>query len=120
MDHCPAGEAARRVVEVGCEQFFGLSGYVSGPRRTNLGVRTYEWLAMLTSIVQNVFIGDKWVANEYLERCKKGKWTKMNDDEALKCWNLERIIDAEEGGVEMPQPLTFDDLLQEEDISEGE
>ncbi len=50
-----------------------------------------------------------------MERCKKGKWTKTNDDEALKCWNLERIIDAEDRGVEMPAALTFDDLLQEED-----
>jgi hypothetical protein len=53
-----------------------------------------------------------------LERCKKGKWAKMNDDEALKCWNLERIIDAEEKGMEMPQPLTFNDLLVEEEIEE--
>ena len=29
-------EAARRVVEVGCEQFFGLSGYISSPRRSRL------------------------------------------------------------------------------------
>jgi hypothetical protein len=71
--------------EVGCDRFVGLSGYVSGPRQTNLGVRIYERLAMLTSIVQNIFINDNWVANKYLERCKKGKWTKMNDDEALKC-----------------------------------
>ena len=111
-------EAARRIVEVGCERFFGLSGYVSGPRRTNLGVRTYERLAMLTSIVQNVFIDDNWVANEYLERCKKGKWTKKNDDEALKCWNLERIIDAEEKGMEKLQPLIIYDLLGEEEIEE--
>jgi hypothetical protein len=100
------------------ERFFGLSGYVSGPRQTNLGVRTYKRLAMLTSIVQNVFIDDNWVANEYLERCKKGKWTKKNDDEALKCWNLERIIDAEEKGMEKPQPLTINDLLGEEEIEE--
>ena len=73
---------------------------------------------MLTSIVQNVFIDDNWVANEYLERCKKGKWTKTNDDEALKCWNLERIIDAEEKGMKMPLPLTFNDLLGEEEILE--
>jgi hypothetical protein len=111
-------EAARRVVEVGCEQFFGLSGYVSGPRRTKLCVRTHEHLAMLMSTVQNVFIDDNWVANEYLERCKKGKWTKKNDDEALKCWNLERIIDAEEKGMEKPQPLTINDLLGEEEIEE--
>jgi hypothetical protein len=112
-------EAVRRVVEVGCERFFGLSGYVLGPRQTNLGVRTYERLAMLTSIVQNVFIDNKLVANEYLERCKKGKWTKMNDDKALKCWNLERIIDAESKGAEKPQPLTLNDLLGEEEIEEA-
>jgi hypothetical protein len=43
--------------------------------------------------------------NEYLERCKKVKWTKNSDDEALKCWNLKRIIDAEEKVIEKPQPL---------------
>ena len=113
-------EAARRTVEVGCERFFGLSGYVSGPRRTNLGVRTYERLAMLTSIVQNVFIDDNWVANEYLERCKKGSWTKKSDDDALKCWNLERIIDAQERGIEKPLLVTFNDLLGEEESGEVE
>ncbi len=39
-------ETARHIVEVGCEQFFGLSGYVSGPRQTYLGVRMYERLAL--------------------------------------------------------------------------
>jgi len=93
---------------------------VSGPRRTNLGVRTYERLAMLTSIVQNVFIDDNWVANEYLERCKKGSWTKKSDDDALKCWNLERIIDAQERGIEKPPLVTFNDLLGEEEEESGE
>merc|ERR1711862_1073045 len=45
--------ASIRVVEVGCERFFSLSGYISSPLRTQLGVRTYERLAMLASIVQN-------------------------------------------------------------------
>ncbi len=40
-------EASRRVVEVGCERFFGLSGYISSPRQTRLGVRNYERLAIL-------------------------------------------------------------------------
>jgi hypothetical protein len=113
-------EAARRTVEVGCERFFGLSGYVSGPRQTNLGVRTYERLAMLTSIVQNVFIDDNWVATEYLERCKKGKWTKKSNEDALKCWNLERIIDAEEKGTEKPQLMKLNDLLGEREEEEEE
>ena len=55
-------EAARRIVEVGCERFFCLSGYVSEPRQTNLGVRIYKRLAMLTSILHKVFIDDNWVA----------------------------------------------------------
>ncbi len=106
-------EAARRVVEVGCEQFFDLSGYVSRPRRTKLRVRTYERLAMLTSIEQNVFIDDNWVVNEYLNRCEKGKWTKQGNDDALKCWNLERIINAEEMGVETPVEMILGNLMEE-------
>ena len=47
-------EAARQVVEVGCEQFFGLSVYILSPRRSRMGVRTYERVAMLASIIQNV------------------------------------------------------------------
>ena len=43
--------ASRRVAEVGCERFFSISGYVSAPRRTRLCVRTYERLAMLSSIL---------------------------------------------------------------------
>ena len=81
-------EAAGKVVEVGCERFFGLAGYVSSPRRTRLGVRTYERLAMLASIVQSVFIDNEWVAKEYLRRCKNGSWKKGRTDDAVKCWNL--------------------------------
>ena len=31
--------------------------------------------------------------------------------EAVKCWNLERLIDAELVGGSKPEPLTVDDLL---------
>ena len=44
-------EAARRVVEVGCEQLVGLSGYILSLRRSRLGVRTYKCVAMLASIL---------------------------------------------------------------------
>ncbi len=57
-------ESSRHVVEVGCEHFFGLSGYISSPRRTRLGVRTYERLAMLVFIVHTDYIDDTWVAAE--------------------------------------------------------
>ncbi len=95
-------QAARGVVEVECEQFFGLSGYISSPRRSRLGVRTYEHVAMLASIIQSVYIDNKCVAPQYIEQFKKGSWKKENTEEALKCWNLERIIDAEQQGKDAP------------------
>jgi hypothetical protein len=39
-------KASTWVVKFGCERFFALSGYVSAPRRTRLGVRCYEHLAI--------------------------------------------------------------------------
>jgi hypothetical protein len=112
--------ASRRVVEVGCERFFGLSGYISSPRRTRLGVRNYERLAMLASILQNVYIDPALVANEYLRRCKAGMWKKENTEEALKCWNLERVLEAKSLGQSLPAELTMDDLVMEEhDSSQG-
>jgi hypothetical protein len=103
-------------VEVGCERFFGLSGYISSPRQTRLRlrVRTYEHLAMLASIVHTVYIDNAWVALEYLRRCKAGTWKKEHTVEAAKCWNLERILDAEQRGQPMPKELTMDDLINED------
>ncbi len=103
-------DASRCVVEVRCERFFGLSGYVSSPWRTQLGVHNYERLAMLSSIVQNVYVDEKWVAQEYLRRCKMNKWKKADDDDALKCWNCERILDAERLGLPKPAELTMADI----------
>ncbi|KAL7517279.1 hypothetical protein ACHAWF_000117 [Thalassiosira exigua] len=61
-------DAAMKVVEVGCKRFFFLSGYVSAPCHTQLGVRIYKRLVLLSSILQNMYIDDNWVANEYLRQ----------------------------------------------------
>jgi hypothetical protein len=103
-------EAARRIVEVGCGHFFGLSGYISSPRRSRLGVRTYERVAMLVSIIQNVYIDNNRVAKQYIERSKKGSWNKENTEDAVKCWNLECTIDAEKQGRDRPDELRLEDL----------
>ena len=66
---------------------------------------------MLAYIMQNVFIDPKWVADEYLRRCKAGKWKKGPAEDALKCFNLERIIDAEVFGLNKPDELTLDDYM---------
>jgi hypothetical protein len=103
-------EASCCVVEIGCERFFGLSGYLSSPWCTRLGVRNYEQLAMLSSIVHNVYVDEKWVAKEYLRRCKINKWKKADDDVALKCWNCERMLDAKQLGLPNPAELIMADI----------
>jgi hypothetical protein len=107
-------EASHCVTEVGCKLFFNLSGYISSPQRTRLEVRTYERLAMLASIMQVVYIDPEWVACEYMRRTRAGVW-KAADNEALKCFNLERILDAETQGHLEPPELTMEDLLRELD-----
>ena len=47
-------EAALKNVEVGCKRFFSLYGCVPAPRRTHLGVRTYERIALLASIAKSL------------------------------------------------------------------
>mgnify|MGYP006170537491 FL=1 len=99
---------------MGCKHFFGLSGYISSPRQSLLGVRNYERLAMLACILRTVYIDLELVAKEYLQRCKVGAWKTKNTEDALKCWNLERILDAESYGITLPAELTLDDLVNEE------
>ena len=99
-----------RVVEVGCERFFSMSGYTSNPRRARLDVRSYERIAMLSHILRNIYIDDKLVAEEYSRRAKSGAWKKENMEEALKCWNLERILEAETFGQHVPADLTMQEF----------
>ena len=56
------------------------------------------------------------MAKEHLQRCKKGAWKKENTEEALKCWNLERIIDADLMGDSQPLELTIDELVNEGEV----
>jgi hypothetical protein len=100
-------EASWGVTEVSCERFFGLSGYVSSLRRSMLGVRNYERLALLASNLPNIYVDPQWVADEYLRRCKAGAWKKDNTIDSLKCFNLERILDAEMLGRESPPELSI-------------
>ena len=69
---------------------------------------------MLKSIIQNAYIDNDCVAQQYIERGKRGSWKKENTEEALKCWNLERIIDAEQQGKDAPSELNMEDLLNKE------
>ncbi|EJK45006.1 hypothetical protein THAOC_36408, partial [Thalassiosira oceanica] len=113
--------ASIRVVEVGCERSFSLSGYISSPLRTNLGVRTYERLAMLANMVQNIYLDPDVVAQEYLRRYNAGSWKKENTLESLKCWNLERILDDEMRQTKSSAEITLEDFVAEtEDATNDE
>jgi hypothetical protein len=58
------------------------------------------------------------MAQQYIEQCKKGSWKKT--EEVLKCWNLERIIDAEQQEKDAPSELKLEDLLNKEAGREGD
>eukprot|EP00956_Cyclotella_meneghiniana_P010401 scaffold14401_cov58-Cyclotella_meneghiniana.AAC.24 len=76
-------EISRRVVEVGFERFFGLSGYVSQPRRNKLEVRNYERIAILPHMLQHIYIDPEGVAAEYRRRSKAKAWKTQIADESL-------------------------------------
>ncbi|KAL7480027.1 hypothetical protein ACHAW6_005738 [Cyclotella cf. meneghiniana] len=105
-------DVSRRVVEVGCERFFGLSGYVSQPRCNTLGVPNYECIAMLAHMLSNIHIDPEWVAQEYLRRNKAKTWKIQSADDSLKYFNLERILDAEAVGNPKPKEVSMAEFLE--------
>ena len=51
------------------------------------------------------------MSQEYLRRCNAGVWKPENTAEAMKCWNLERVLNVE--GDAVPAKLSMSDLLGE-------
>ncbi|KAL7550978.1 hypothetical protein ACHAWF_017512 [Thalassiosira exigua] len=100
-----------RNVEVGCERVSSISGYITAPRCARLGVRTYERLALLASNLPKIYVAIEWVAKEYLKRSKAGAWTEENTIAALKCLNLECILDAELQRAPALPDLSLEKLL---------
>jgi hypothetical protein len=98
---------------VGCERFFSKSSYISSPKRANLDVRTYKRLALLSTILQHVYVCPKRIAEEYLRRCSAKAWKKENTIDSHKCFNLERILEAEMAGDSAPAPITLEEFEAE-------
>ena len=67
---------------------------------------------MLANILRNVYVDPKWVAAEYLRRSKNGAWKPENVQEAIKCYNLERILEAEVFGQEAPDNVTLQEYME--------
>ena len=68
---------------------------------------------MLSMKMQSLFIDHEWAATEYLCRSKEGIWDEDRVLESVKCWNLERFIDAEFRGSVSSQELVLEDLVME-------
>ena len=67
---------------------------------------------MLKNIIHNVYIDPEWVTAEYLRRCKKGAWNKADTDAALKCHNLERMINAMQFDLETPEEVGMEEFIE--------
>jgi hypothetical protein len=52
-------------------------------------------------------VGSRRILTAMQEFCLE----EASDDESLKCWNLERIIETEQFGDPTPKNLSMDDLL---------
>ena len=67
---------------------------------------------MLANILRNVYVDPKWVAAEYLRRSKNGAWKKENIVESMKCFNLERILEAEIFGQKCPDDMNLQEYME--------
>jgi hypothetical protein len=74
---------------------------------------------MLSTIIRKIYVDPKWVAAEYLKRCRLKQWKREDDEEALKCWNLEMKIESELDDKPYVTELSMDDIKVEGD-GEGE
>ena len=59
------------------------------------------------------YVNEKRIAEEYLRRCKSGSWKHSNTEDALKCWNLERILISELMHLPQPEALHYTEFFLE-------
>ena len=74
-------------------------------------MRNYERLSLLAVILKRVYVSPRWVADEFLRRCKAGAWKKENTVESSKCFNLEHIIKAEENDWDALESCTVGEYV---------
>jgi hypothetical protein len=55
----------------------------------------------------------KRIAEEYLRQCGAKAWKKENTIDSQKCFNLERILEAEMAGDSAPAPITLEEFEAE-------
>ena len=68
---------------------------------------------MLAAMIKKVYIDHEWAAKEYLRRSRERLWDSETSKESLKCFNLERNIEADLHGIARSPELTIEDLLED-------
>ena len=93
---------------------FLISVVTFHPRRgPTAGFEINERIALLAKNLPNIYVDDDWVTREHIRRCEQKEWKAEEDAEALKCWNLERLVEAElTGGNPIGGELTMEDIAQ--------
>lgn len=90
--------APHMTAEVDCERLFNTAGYLSDPRRSNMKIRNYERLVMMTHNMHRIFIDKKWVIDKYIERSKKRDWDEKDERDDLQFIELEKELYEERFG----------------------
>jgi hypothetical protein len=104
--------AAMRMNEVGCERFFSIAGYVSNARRTRLKVRHYEAMAMLKRNMQQIYIDEDWVVQQYQKLEKSKDWDSIETANDQLVQRLEAELYADDIGVTV-EALELEDFDEE-------
>jgi hypothetical protein len=102
-----------RMNEVGCERLFSIAGYVSNPRQTQLKVKHYKAMAMLKQNMQQIYISEDWVVEQYQHMEKTKGWELMETQNDQLVRDLKAELYAEDIGVPV-------EALQLEDLEELE
>lgn len=73
-------------------------------------MKNYEMIAMLKRNMQQVYIDEEFVVKEYMKHEKDKSWNGMDTTNDVMVTNLERLIYAEDLGMEVGDlPETFAD-----------
>jgi hAT family C-terminal dimerisation region len=112
--------ASLRTHEVGCERFFSIAGYVSNPRRARLKVKHYETIATLKRNMQQIYIDEDVVVQEYMEMEKKKSWDQEQAVLDEQVTSYEREVYARDLGIlvnELPLELTDEKQFENDEVS---
>jgi hypothetical protein len=94
---------------LGCERFFSIASYVSNPRQTQLKVKHYEAMEMLKRNMQQIYINEDWVVEQYQHMEKTKGWELMETQNDQLVGDLEAELYAEDIGVPV-EALQLEDL----------